>query len=660
MNKLYVGKLSRDVTEDELRKLFEDNDIPVQEILMKKNGFAFVDVSNEELVEKATEKLNGYHLQGGHIKVEPSVPRKARSQMENGSTGNQGLKIIIMNVPTKVEHKEIEKLATTFGTVTLFEASPSKNDSGTYAVVVTYELPEQAEQAIRQLNNFEYQESKLRVKFKNGGRGGPGGRFNNRNQGGPGGMYHQQQNVPDTSNFPVRILVRSEFVGAIIGKGGNNIRAITKETGCKVDIHRKDNIGSSEKVQAVTICGEPQQVTETIKKIVEVMIKESSEESHTDMPLKVLAHNALVGRLIGKSGSSINSIMEDSKAKVTVSLIQDLTVFNPERTVTIYGTPEQCIAAEALISKKLRKAYESYIQNLQPQQHDLFPGLNHMSLMSGGMHHPGQQGPPGPHYGGHGGPGGPFDGGPHYPNQPPMNMPHGGPQQGGGGGGGMNQEPSETTYLFVPREAVGALIGVGGKNIRNTARASNATIRIAPAGNEDSNERCVKIIGTPESQWRAQFYIYDRIRSEGILGSGEVHLRSEIAVPSQLVGRIIGKRGQRVRELQRVTGARVEVPRRRGDGAGDEGSGTPEPPTESNNQNGNNSGDVVVKLEGHFYANQAAQRRIRQAHQEYVQRQNFQGRPGGRRFYRGGPNNQHGGPNQQQQPQQQQQQQQQQ
>ena len=59
-----------------------------------------------------------------------------------------------------------------------------------------------------------------------------------------------------------------------------------------------------------------------------------------------------------------------------------------------------------------------------------------------------------------------------------------------------------------------------------------------------------------------------------------------------------------MRELQRVTGARVEVPRRRGDGAGDEGSGTPEPPTESNNQNGNNSGDVVVKLEGHFYANQ--------------------------------------------------------
>ncbi|XP_071477698.1 insulin-like growth factor 2 mRNA-binding protein 1 isoform X2 [Diadema antillarum] len=638
MNKLYVGKLSRDVTEDELRKLFEEHDVPVQEILLKKNGFAFVDVSNEELVEKAIEKLNGYHLQGGHIKVEPSVPRKARSPRENGTDKDKGnrLKIIIMNVPTKVEHKEIEKLANTFGTVTECEPLPSKNPNGHYAVVVTYEQPEQAEQAIRQLNGYEYQESKLRVKFKNGG--SRTNRFR-QNQGGPGGMYNHQQHVPDTSNFPVRMLVRSEFVGAIIGKGGNIIRSITKETGCKVDIHRKDNIGSTEK--AVTICGEPQQVTETIKKIMEVMVQESSEESHTDMPLKLLAHNALVGRLIGKNGSSINSIMEESKAKVTVSLIQDLTVFNPERTVTIYGTPEQCSIAESLISKKLRKAYESYVQNLQPQQHNLFPGLDHMSLFSGSSMHPhAPQGPPGPY-----GPG-PFDGGhhghfpglyspqQHYPSQAPMNMPHGPP-------GGM-QEPNETTYLYVPRESVGALIGVGGKNIRNTARFSNATIRIAPAGNEDSNERCVKIIGTPESQWRAQFYIYDKIRSEGILGSGEVHLRSEIAVPAQLVGRIIGKRGQRVRELQRVTGARVEVPRRRQrDGAGDEAQTAP--PAASNS---NDNGDVIVKLEGHFYANQAAQRRIRQAHQEYLQRQNYPNRQGGggggggRRYYRGGPSNQ--------------------
>ena len=59
MNKLYVGKLSRDVTEEELRKLFEEHEVPVQEILLKKNGFAFVDVEDEALVQKAIDELNG-------------------------------------------------------------------------------------------------------------------------------------------------------------------------------------------------------------------------------------------------------------------------------------------------------------------------------------------------------------------------------------------------------------------------------------------------------------------------------------------------------------------------------------------------------------------------------------------------------------------------
>ena len=37
----------------------------------------------------------------------------------------------------------------------------------------------------------------------------------------------------------------------------------------------------------------------------------------------------------------------------------------------------------------------------------------------------------------------------------------------------------------------------------------------------------------------------------------QVKLRTEVQVPSALVGRIIGKGGQNVRELQRVTGAQV-------------------------------------------------------------------------------------------------------
>lgn len=52
------------------------------------------------------------------------------------------------------------------------------------------------------------------------------------------------------------------------------------------------------------------------------------------------------------------------------------------------------------------------------------------------------------------------------------------------------------------------------------------------------------------------------MREEGFVGSGtdDVRLTVEILVPSSQVGRIIGKGGQNVRELQRVTGSIIKLP----------------------------------------------------------------------------------------------------
>lgn len=51
--------------------------------------------------------------------------------------------------------------------------------------------------------------------------------------------------------FPLRIIVDSKYVGAIIGTSGSNIREITKETKARVvvDVQRtmKDSQGHSEK-----------------------------------------------------------------------------------------------------------------------------------------------------------------------------------------------------------------------------------------------------------------------------------------------------------------------------------------------------------------------------------------------------------------------------
>ncbi|KAL9705358.1 hypothetical protein quinque_008876 [Culex quinquefasciatus] len=65
------------------------------------------------------------------------------------------------------------------------------------------------------------------------------------------------------------------------------------------------------------------------------------------------------------------------------------------------------------------------------------------------------------------------------------------------------------------------------------------------------------IVGTPEAQWKARYLM----REEGFVsGTDDVRLTMEILVPSAQVGRIIGKGGQNVRELQRVTGSIIKQP----------------------------------------------------------------------------------------------------
>lgn len=65
-------------------------------------------------------------------------------------------------------------------------------------------------------------------------------------------------------------------------------------------------------------------------------------------------------------------------------------------------------------------------------------------------------------------------------------------------------------------------------------------------------------------QWKlrfqAQYLIFEKMREEGyVSGTEDVRLTIEILVPSAQVGRIIGKGGQNVRELQRVTGSVIKL-----------------------------------------------------------------------------------------------------
>lgn len=116
------------------------------------------------------------------------------------------------------------------------------------------------------LNGVEFEGGKLHAESLEKQRRGPRNRGQYPSLPGGGGPGRQ-------TDFPLRLLVQSDMVGAIIGRQGSTIRQITQQSRARVDVHRKDNVGSLEK--AITIYGNPENCTNACKRILEVMQQEA-------------------------------------------------------------------------------------------------------------------------------------------------------------------------------------------------------------------------------------------------------------------------------------------------------------------------------------------------------------------------------------------------
>uniref|UniRef100_A0A8D0EB71 Insulin like growth factor 2 mRNA binding protein 2 n=1 Tax=Salvator merianae TaxID=96440 RepID=A0A8D0EB71_SALMN len=562
MNKLYIGNLSPAVTAEELRQLFGDRKLPLTGQVLLKSGYAFVDYPDQNWAIRAIETLSGKaELHGKVMEVDYSVPKKLRSR-----------KIQIRNIPPHLQWEVLDGLLAQHGTVENVEQV--NTESETAVVNVTYATKEEAKVAIEKLSGHQFENYAFKISYipddevsspqppQRSRRGG----HSSREQGpSPGGSSQPKQ-----LDFPLRILVPTQFVGAIIGKEGLTIKNLTKQTQSKVDIHRKENAGAAEK--PITIHATPEGCSEACRMILDIMQKEAEEtKSVEEIPLKILAHNSLVGRLIGKEGRNLKKIEQDTGTKITISPLQDLTIYNPERTITVKGSIEACSRAEVEIMNKLREAYENDIVAVN-QQANLIPGLNLNAL---GIFSTGLSMLPS-------GAGG---------RRPAVTTPY----------NPFALPEQEVVNLFIPTQAVGAIIGKKGQHIKQLARFAGASIKIAPAESPEASERMVIITGPPEAQFKAQGRIFGKLKEENFFNpKEEVKLEAHIKVPSSTAGRVIGKGGKTVNELQNLTSAEVIVPR---------------------DQTPDENEEVVVKIIGHFFASQTAQRKIREIVQQVKQQE---------------------------------------
>ena len=90
---IYVGNLSFNLTEDDLRTAFsaygtvEKAAIITDKMSGQSRGFGFVEMPNREEAVKAIEGLNGKDLKGRNLKVNEAQPRPAGGGNRGGGFG---------------------------------------------------------------------------------------------------------------------------------------------------------------------------------------------------------------------------------------------------------------------------------------------------------------------------------------------------------------------------------------------------------------------------------------------------------------------------------------------------------------------------------------------------------------------------------------------
>jgi RNA recognition motif-containing protein len=92
---IYVGNLSYDITEDDLKKTFEDfGNVESAKIIMdmytgRSKGFGFVEMPTEAEAQSAIDGLNGKELKGRTVTVNQARPRSS-NRRGGGRRGGGG------------------------------------------------------------------------------------------------------------------------------------------------------------------------------------------------------------------------------------------------------------------------------------------------------------------------------------------------------------------------------------------------------------------------------------------------------------------------------------------------------------------------------------------------------------------------------------------
>uniref|UniRef100_A0A8C9WSL0 Heterogeneous nuclear ribonucleoprotein K n=1 Tax=Scleropages formosus TaxID=113540 RepID=A0A8C9WSL0_SCLFO len=350
----------------------------------------------------------------------------------------------------------------------------------------------------------------------------------------------------------LRILLQSKNAGAVIGKGGKNIKALRTDYNASVSV--PDSSGPE---RILSISADIETVGDILLKIIPTL----EEYQHYkgidfDCELRLLIHQSLAGSIIGVKGAKIKELRENTQT--TIKLFQECCPHSTDRVVLVGGKPErvvECIKImlELIAEAPIKGRAQPYDPNFYDETYDYggftmfeergrrpmgFPmrargGFDRIPPGRGGRPMPPsrrdyddmspRRAPPPPPPG-RGGRGGSRARNLPLPPPPPRgsNDRRGRPSDRydsmvsvrgncGRGSYGDIAGPVITTQVTIPKDLAGSIIGKGGQRIKQIRHESGASIKIDEPL-EGSEDRIITITGTQDQIQNAQYLLQNSVK----------------------------------------------------------------------------------------------------------------------------------------------------
>jgi len=241
----------------------------------------------------------------------------------------------------------------------------------------------------------------------------------------------------------VSLLLASNEMGRVIGKGGETIQGIRAESGATMHTSKLiQNVG----VRTARVGGTTEQVCAAIKLVISAV-----SEEHPS--ITILAEHRSLGALIGKQGANIREIREETGAKIFI--------------------PKECIGNSTQKEIQISGEWDAVNEAVDTVVACLAESTNATRI----PYVPGSVGG--------------------YPLGSMVGTIS--PRNGSGNSGAASVCRIETN-MWVPKEVIGQIIGRGGANIKLVRLQSTANVNIDNGeDDDDSSERKITIKGSRQA-----------------------------------------------------------------------------------------------------------------------------------------------------------------